>query len=201
MKKSKKCTFGPIRGHYTSTRAPSDSAAKLTTANSRKLLQNRVISPSELALHESAETEAAAGLAAAKVEVARAQLKLDETKVMAPIDGRVSRIQHTEGNLITGDQTVILTVMATDTLYVSFDVPEATLLRLRRDGLAEPGKLNVAIGFADEEGHPHPAQLDLIASEINPKTGTVRFRATAPNPKGIFLPGMSARVRLSAAVK
>jgi len=80
-------------------------------------------------------------------------------------------------------------------------VPEATLLRLRRDGLAEPGKLGVAVGFAGEEGYPHAAKLDLIEPEVDPQTGAVRFRATLANPKGLLSPGMSARVRLSPPPK
>jgi multidrug efflux pump subunit AcrA (membrane-fusion protein) len=55
--------------------------------------------------------------------------------------------------------------------------------------------------FAGDEGHPHAATLDLIAPTVDPRTGTVRFRAAVPNPKGLFLPGMSARVRLTPALK
>ncbi len=172
-------------------------AAKLKTANAKKLTQNNVISQGELALHEAAAAEAAAGLAAAQVEAERAELTLAQTHVRAPIDGRVSRVRSAEGNLVVADQTPLLTVVATDRLHVSFDVPEAHLLRLRRDGLAEPGKLDVAVGFAGEEGYPHAAKLDLIAPEVDPKTGTVRFRATLANPKGLLAPGMSARVRLT----
>jgi multidrug efflux pump subunit AcrA (membrane-fusion protein) len=50
-------------------------------------------------------------------------------------------------------------------------------------------------------GNPHAAKLDLIEPEVDPKTATVRFRATLANPKGILSPGMSARVRLTPARK
>jgi RND family efflux transporter MFP subunit len=172
-------------------------SARLKTANAGKLMQNNVVGADEVALHKAAEAEAEAGLAAAKVEAERAQANLDLTQVRAPIDGRVGRIHTTEGNLVVADQTVILTVVATDRLHVSFNVPEAIVSRLRRDGLSEPGKLGVAVGFADEEGYPHDAKMDVIEPEVDPRTGSVRFRTTVPNPKGLFLPGMSARVRLS----
>ena len=149
----------------------------------------------------AAEAEAEAALMVAKVEVERAELTLSWTRVTAPFSGRVSRIQATEGGLVTADQTHILTVVSTDPLYVTFNVPEAILLQLRRDGLSEPGKLGVAVGFAIDEGYPHAAKLDLIEPEVDPKTGTVRFRATVPNPKGLLLPGMSARVRLTPPPK
>jgi RND family efflux transporter MFP subunit len=176
-------------------------AAKLKTANTKRLLQQKVTSEDELALNEAAEAEVEAGLAVAKVEAERAQMNLALTQVRAPIDGRVGRIHTTEGNLVIADQTHILTLLATDRLHVSFDVPEATLLQLRRDGLADPGKLGVAVGFAIDEGYPHAAKLDLIELEVDPKTGNVRFRATVPNPQGLLSPGMSARVRLTPAPK
>ena len=140
-------------------------------------------------------------LAAAKVEAQRAQLNLSWTQVTAPFDGRVSHIYTTEGNLVAADQTQILTVVSADPLYVSFNVPESTLLQLRRDKLANPDKLAVKVGFTGEEGHPHVAKLDLIEPEVDPKTGTVRLRATLPNPQGLLLPGLSPRIRLVPAAQ
>ena len=86
-------------------------------------------------------------------------------------------------------------------MYVSFKVDESLLLRLRREGLAEPGKLSVAVGFAGDKGYPHAAKLDVMSPDVDPTTGTARLRATIPNPKGLLLPGMSARVRLTVTPK
>jgi multidrug efflux system membrane fusion protein len=171
--------------------------ARLKVASVTSLLEKRVVSQAEVDLETAAAEEAEAALLIAKVEVQRAELILSWTRVVAPSNGRVSRIQTTEGGLAIADQTHLLTVVATEPMYVTFHVPEALLLQLRRDGLCEPGKLSVAVGFANDEGHPHAAELDLIDPEVDPRTGTARFRATIPNPKGFLLPGMSARVRIS----
>jgi RND family efflux transporter MFP subunit len=175
--------------------------AKLKTANTRKLVQNKVVSQDELDLYEAAEAEAEAGLAVARVEVDRAEMNLTLTQIRTPIDGRVSRVHATEGNLVVADQTPVLTVVATDRLYVSFNVPEGLLLRLRRDGLADPDKLGVAVGFAGVEGFPYEAKLDVIAPEVDPATGVARFRAVLANPQGLVSPGMSAHVRLTPPAK
>jgi RND family efflux transporter MFP subunit len=175
--------------------------AKIEAANTKKLFQQKVISQNELDLHMAKEAEAEAALMVAKVEVERAELTLSWTRVTAPFNGRVSRIQATEGGLVTADQTHILRVVATEPMYVSFNVPEGIVLQLRRDGLADPAKLGVAVGFSGDEGYPHAAKLDMIATEVDPTTGTVRFRATVPNPKGLLSPGMSARVRLTPQSK
>ena len=175
--------------------------AKIEADNAKKLQKQNVISADEAALHEAKAAEAGAGLAVAKVETQQAQLNLDRTRVTAPFDGRVSRIASAEGALVTANRTHILTVVAAGPMYVTFNVPEAILLQLRRDGLSAPDKLDVAVGFALDKGHPHEAKMDLIAPEVDPKTGAVRFRATVPNPKGLLSPGMSARVRLTPPSK
>ena len=175
--------------------------AKLKAANSRKLAQDKVVGKGDLALSTAAEAEAEAALLGARVDVERAKLNLSWTRVTAPFSGRVSRIQATEGRFVTAGQTPLLRVVAAGPLHVTFSVPEAILLGLRRDGLCEPGKLGVAVGFALDEGCPHAAKLDLIEPEVDPKTGAARFRATVPNPKGLLSPGMSARVRLTPSPK
>jgi multidrug efflux system membrane fusion protein len=175
--------------------------AKIETANVKRLQKQNVVSSDEVALYEAKEAEAEAMLTVAKVEVERAELILSWTRVTAPFGGRVSQVQSAAGSLVTADKSHILAVVATDPLSVSFNVSEDVLLQLRRDGLADPGKLSVAVGFAGEEGYPHEAKLNPIACEVDPKTGTVQFRATILNPKGLFSPGMSARVRLTPPPK
>jgi multidrug efflux system membrane fusion protein len=183
--------------------------AKIMLDNTRKLHENKslngtvlsVVSDSELAKSQAKAAEAEAALMGAKAEAQRAELILSWTRLTAPFDGRVSRIQATEGNIVTANQTHLLTVVAIDHLNVTFYVPESILLRLRRDRQADPGKLDVAVGFAIDEGYPHAVKLDLIAPEVDPRTGTVRLQATLPNPEGLYSPGMTARVRLTPRKK
>jgi RND family efflux transporter MFP subunit len=175
--------------------------AKLKTASTKKLTENKVVSQEELVEDTTKEAQAEAVFQGAKLDVEKAELTLSWTRVTAPFSGRVSLIRAVEGTLVTGDKTPIARVVASGPLHVTFNVPEAILLQLSRDGLAEPGKLGVAVGFALDEGYPHPAKLDLIGPEADPKTGTVGFRAKVSNPKGYLLSGMSARVRLTPPSK
>jgi RND family efflux transporter MFP subunit len=175
--------------------------AKLETASTKKLLETNVVSKEELAEDTVKEAQAEAVFQGAKIDVEQAELTLSWTRVTATFSGRVDQIQATEGTLVTADKTPIARVVASGPLHVTFNVPEAILLQLSRDGQAEPGKLGVAVGFALDEGYPHPAKLDLIGPEADPKTGTVRFRAKLSNPKWYLLSGMSARVRLTPPSK
>lgn len=173
--------------------------AQIATAVTKRLFEKNVISQDELDLKLAADAEAEAALELAKIEVARAELTLSWTRITAPFNGRVSRILISQGALVTAGQTQVLSLVSTDPLHVSFNVPESILLQLRRQGTADPGRLNVAIGLADEQEHPHAAQLDLIEPEVDSNTASVRFQATLPNPDGLLSPGMSVRVRLTPA--
>ncbi len=173
------------------------SMARIKAANAKALHDKKVLGPDELALSAGVYEEAEAALVGAKVEAQRAELTLSWTKVTAPFDGRVNRIRVTEGDLVAADQTPLMTILFMDRLHIVFNVPERLLLQLHRDGFSDPSKLSVAVGFAGDEGFSQTVKLDLIDSVVNPQTASVQFQATLPNPKGMLLPGMSARVRLT----
>ena len=101
----------------------------------------------------------------ASLNVARANrdlaaLNLDYTRVIAPVNGRVSRYVVTVGNLIqAGDQnggTLLTTIVSVDPMYAYFDMDERTVLRIRqliREGKAKSAghtKWPVALGLATE---------------------------------------------------
>ena len=54
----------------------------------------------------------------------------------------------------------------------------------------------VTLGLANEDGFPHAGTIDFIDNQVNPKTGTQRFRGTFPNQDDVLLPGLFARVRI-----
>jgi multidrug efflux system membrane fusion protein len=145
---------------------------------------------------------AKAVLLAAKATHQIAELNLQFTKITAPIDGRIGRFFHTEGNLIVQDKDKLMTIVSTDPLRIAFDVDERTVLRLSDalgEGKFKPGNLVVNVGFANEDGFPHMLPVDFIDNKIDPKTGTLRFGAKLANPKGQYIPGSFVRVRLTLA--
>jgi RND family efflux transporter MFP subunit len=132
-----------------------------------------------------------------------AKLNLAFTKVLAPIDGRISRRFLDAGNLVKADETALGTVVSLDPMYVYFDVDERTALRMRRaarEGKAkEATGVQVAMGLADEKGFPHRGKVDFADTRVDPKTGTLRMRAVLPNPEGLLVPGLFVRVRLTTS--
>ena len=172
------------------------SRAALATsdlARAKKLLDSKAVSAQEFDQLTSGAATSGADIAAAEAAVRVAQLNLGYTSVRAPMAGQLSRAIITEGNLV-GDQSVLITLVATQTVYAYFDGSEQTFLRLRK---GDPGQRLVHMGLADEPGFPHQGQVDFIDNQLNPQTGSIRMRAVFDNPKGEFTPGLFTRSHLA----
>ena len=194
----------------TLTRAKTQACLARSEANrTDKLVNTNVVSREEWEQRRSAAAQAQADIRAAQAAVDAAQLNLDFTKVTAPIDGRASRALITSGNLVTaGDSASVLTTLVSlKTVYVYFDVDEATYLHyqnLARSGQGASSNhlaLPVEIGLVGEEGYPHQGKVDFLDNQLTPSTGTIRMRALLDNAQRQFTPGLFARVRLPGSAE
>jgi len=185
------------------------SLARSEANRTDKLVNTNVVSREEWEQRRSAATQAQADIRAAQAAVDAAQLNLDFTKVTAPIEGRASRALITSGNLVTaGDSASVLTTLVSlKTVYVYFDVDEATYLHyqnLARSGQGASSNhlaLPVEIGLVDEEGYPHQGKVDFLDNQLTPSTGPIRMRALLDNAQRQFTPGLFARVRLPGSAE
>jgi RND family efflux transporter MFP subunit len=148
-------------------------------------------------------TSAEAAVRAAKIEVARAQLDLEATKVTAPMAGQVGRPLVDPGALVFRGQdraTVLTTVTALDPITLVFDMDEYTLLRYRRL-LREKQVKGVGsvlrMALVGEGGFPHEGKLDSFEARVDPQSGMVLVRGSFANPGQVLLPGMKAQVRMT----
>src|SRR5262249_37071027 len=66
---------------------------------------------------------------------------------------------------------------------------------LQKQQVKGPGS-PVYVGVSDEPEFHHKGTLVGFDNRVNPETGTVQAHATLPNPGGLLLPGMFARVRM-----
>jgi membrane fusion protein, multidrug efflux system len=143
--------------------------------------------------------QASADVRAAEAAVATAKLNLDFTEVRSPIAGKVSRALLTLGNLVQADQTVLTSVVSQDPVYVYFQPDEQSFLRygeLARKGERANSDNAVRVGLASETGFPHSGAVNFVNNQVDAATGTINVRATVPNPDGVFVPGLYARVQL-----
>jgi gold/copper resistance efflux system membrane fusion protein len=170
-----------------------------------RLLAQGIVSQAEFDTLAAERAESGAAVEAARAQLHTATIDLEDTKVRAPIDGRVGQALVTAGNLVSGGSagaTLLTTLVSVDPLHVIFDVDEPTFRRLsaappssrQADGRVAAAPVQVLL--ADEEGAGRAARLDFLGNRVDPGTGTARARAVLPNPDGQLAAGLFARVRL-----
>lgn len=172
--------------------------ARLLVERYRPLLASKAVSQQEY-------DAAVARLKQAEAQLARAELDLENTRVPAPIAGRIGRALVTEGALVgKGEATHLATIEQIDPIYVNFTQPGMDLLRLQaalKEGRlkkAEAEKIELLL--EDGRRYEHGGRLLFTDLAVDPSTGAVLMRALFPNPKRELLPGMFVRVRFPYAV-
>lgn len=136
--------------------------------------------------------------------LARARLDLENTRVPAPISGRIGRALVTEGALVgKGEATHLATIEQIDPIYVNFTQSNSELLRLRQ--AIKTGRMQQAdqarVELLQEDGSVYALPGKLLFSDlsVDPDTGTVALRASFSNPKHELLPGQFVRIRVNQA--
>lgn len=145
-----------------------------------------------------------AAVQAARAAVSLAELNLQYTKVVAPIDGVAGISQAQVGDLVGGPAGPVLTTISTlDPIRVYFPISEQEYLKIaqainkfdpRNSEARDPSKrLELILG--DGSVYKQPGLVDIINRQVDPTTGTIKVVAVFPNPGNILRPGQYAKVR------
>ena len=189
--------------------------AKQTRAESdvkryKDLLPKGAASEQDLDRATADALEAIAMIHAGEAAEERANLDLEYSKVMAPITGKVGRALITRGNLVSGENSLLTTVVSFDPIFAYFNVNERALLTYmdlaRKQGRAKENakeaKIPVTLGLAnDANKFPYTGVVDFADNKVDPVTGTVEVRAVLENRSGIFQPGFFFSVRVPLGEK
>lgn len=152
---------------------------------------------------------ATASVDVAKAAVTTAQLNVEFTHIVAPIDGRISNHLVSIGNLINGGDggtsTLLTTIVSLDPIYFNFDMSEGDFLAYQRataKGLLQSTRdsnIGVALHLSDERGWPHQGTMNFVDNQVNRESGTIRIRARFPNPDFFLTPGQFGRIHIPAS--
>ncbi|HWL27399.1 MAG TPA: efflux RND transporter periplasmic adaptor subunit [Burkholderiaceae bacterium] len=168
-------------------------------ARARRLLAKNAIAERDFEEKRNASRVAAAEKQGAEAALTSAELDLEHTQIVAPVSGRVSRAEVTEGNIVAAGTAAapLTTLVSVDKMYASFDVDEQSFLSFVNPGRVERGaKTSVAMGLSNEQGFPRKGQVESIDNRLDAASGTIRVRAIFDNTDGTLLPGLYARIRL-----
>jgi len=137
----------------------------------------------------SNERSLAAQVAAARAQLQTAEINLGYTEIRAPIDGRISATEVTEGNVVSPTSGTLATLVSQDPMYVLFPVSVRAGLDLR-DRYEAKGGFNAVIiklRLTDGRIYGHDGKLDYVSPTVATNTDTVTVRGVVPNP---FIPGL-----------
>jgi membrane fusion protein, multidrug efflux system len=148
------------------------------------------ITDAQLRAERDSAARARSGLDAARVAVARAEMNLARTRVLAPFAGTIANLRVVPGQHVTPGEE-LLTVLALDPTKVEAKVLEAEI------GFLAPGR-TAHVTFAAFPGEVFAGRIETINPVVEQQTRTARVTLVVRNPAGRVLPGMYARATLPA---
>jgi membrane fusion protein (multidrug efflux system) len=180
----------------------------LDTARSQQKVATAGVDVAEAALKDTQLAQrtqiqlAEAAVQAAKASVTQAELNLGYTRILAPINGIIGKIQVEPGNLVGKSEPTLLTVIsAVDPIYAEFAVAEAdylklaTRIKLDAQGRGQDTERRLELFLADGAVFPQKGRFVFVSRAFDPKTGTINVQAEFPNPTRVLRAGQFARVR------
>ena len=130
------------------------------------------------------------GLTGAETRVARAELDLESTRLIAPFAGRIAEVQIQVGERTSPDRPLV-TLVSLDPIRVAVQVFEADFSRLQPGARAE-------IRFPSLPSNVFLGTVSQLGPEIDAERGTGVAYVELENPGGKIRPGMYAEVSLEA---
>jgi RND family efflux transporter MFP subunit len=175
--------------------AASLDLARSTVERWESLRKKDAVSQQELDERRSANTQAAANLAAADANVERLRQLESFKRVVAPFAGLITRRNVDVGDLIdagsNGGRPLFL-LAQTDPLRVYVNVPQTY------SQLIKPGQ-KVIVTQAELRGMKFEGEVARTSASIDTTTRTMQIEVALPNHDGTLLPGAFVQVALPLA--
>jgi len=144
--------------------------------------------------------KASAAVASAKADLSLAEINLAYCTIYSPISGIIGLQEVNVGNLVGKDgPTLLATISSSGSLDVDFNISEAYLLKLTKTGQTGARR---GVGFelllSDNTVYEQQGRFSVLDRTVDPKTGTIKVRASFPNASNRLRPGQFARLRVAA---
>lgn len=142
-----------------------------------------------------------AAVLAAEAVVQEAELNVQYTTIIAPVDGVAGISKAQVGDLVGGVAGTVLTTISTlDPIRVYFPISEQEYLKFaervnRTENPSDQKKEPVQLILGNGKLYAQPGEVDIVNRQVDPTTGTIKIAAKFPNPGNILRPGQYARVR------
>ncbi len=172
--------------------------AKIEFARVAKLIQDLAITRQEYDSRQNAVSVSQAQVKLSQAAIKTAKLNLEHCFIRSPIDGRAGQRLVDLGNIVSpsggGGGASLLVIQRLDPIYADFTIAENDLSAVQRSMAA--GAVKAEVRLPDEPDGAREGALTFLDNAVQDGSGTVRLRATLPNPDHHFWPGRFVKVRL-----
>jgi membrane fusion protein, multidrug efflux system len=135
-------------------------------------------------------------LVADRAAVQAAEVNLNYTRIVSPLDGRVGLRLVDQGNYVTpGDTNGIVVITQIQPITVIFTIPEDNLPDVSKR-LRDRATLPVTVYDRSDANKLAEGELHAVDSQIDPTTGTIKLRAQFANDAKTLFPNQFVNVRL-----
>ncbi len=171
--------------------------ARLEYQRVKSLVDNKVVTATELELSEAALQIAKAQVEDANADLKSAEAQLSYTTIKAPFTGKVNRFALKMGAMV-GEGELLTTLSDAGSILAYFNLSEKEYLKNRKNLAGGQGSLprNVQLLLADGSIHKFTGIIETTESEFDAGTGAIALRARFPNPEGLLKHRSTGQVRL-----
>lgn len=174
--------------------------AKVQYERQKALYAGGVIAKQDLDTQEASFGQYEGTIAADKAAIDNAKLNLTYTRITSPINGRIGLRQVDIGNYVQASATTPMVIITQlHPIAIVFTLPEDQLQAVRQR--MKQGSLEVDVYSRDDQTKLSTGKLLTIDNQIDPATGTARFKAVFENPDNNLWPNQFVNVHLLLETK
>jgi membrane fusion protein, multidrug efflux system len=155
---------------------------KITALRNQELFEQELISE-----QEKDEIELRSEMS--RLELAAAQMRLQQKNITSPINGIILQRLMDPGEYVGEDP--ILKIASLDPLYVEAVLPKELFGTVKNEMIAD-------VALEAPIGGVYKAEVAVVDQAIDAASGTFGVRLTLPNPKNIIPVGLKCKVRFSS---
>jgi RND family efflux transporter MFP subunit len=195
-----------------STAVAQETKVQQDFVRAQNLLAGKVISVQEYQNQQQNYQAMVAQVAAKQAAVQSAQVNLDFTKIVAPIDGMAGLANYEVGTYVSpSSQQPLTTIVAIDPIKVVFQVGQDDYLSLIAGSLKDPSlaaeqrkedrSAGMQMVLSDGTVYPQKGTFRAANNQISTQTGSITVEGNFPNPGMLLKPGLFARVQATVGVQ
>lgn len=176
-----------------------NSQQELNRANA--LIKEDLISRSDVDSSLALRNQNKALYDAARQKLELAKVNLSYTNIKSPIDGRIGKVNITEGNYVTATSGSLVNISSTNPVYVAFSLKSADFIKLMRASKHQLKDIQVKVRFEGGKLYDKTGTIDFVDNQIDKNSGSIALRGLFESPKGWLVPGDYLKVELVAPEK